>query len=135
MVENIFISRINMSDIVNEALLFDLFYGGKGSGEETEEEIAARMAGAVPEADETTPAFRDITIQDIICKGAKQSIYFNGLPEMKIQNVHLSNIRMSGKKGAQFNQTNGLTLQNVEIEAEQGESIMLSKSVDNVSIE
>ena len=42
---------------------------------------------------------------------------------------------MSGKKGAQFNQTNGLTLQNVEIEAEQGESIMLSKSVDNVSIE
>ena len=93
------------------------------------------MAGAVPEADETTPAFRDITIQDIICKGAKQSIYFNGLPEMKIQNVHLSNIRMSGKKGAQFNQTNGLTLQNVEIEAEQGESIMLSKSVDNVSIE
>ena len=134
-VENIFISRINMSDIVNEALLFDLFYGGKGSGEETEEEIAARMAGAVPEADETTPAFRDITIQDIICKGSKQSIYFNGLPEMKIQNVHLINIRMSGKKGAQFNQTNGLTLQNVEIEAEQGESIMLSKSVDNVSIE
>ena len=134
-VENIFINRINMSDIVNEALLFDLFYGGKGSGEETEEEIAARMGTSIPEADETTPAFRDITIQNIICKGSKQSIYFNGLPEMKIQNVNLANIKMSGKKGAVFNQTNGLTLKNVEVEAEEGESIMLSKSVDNVSIE
>ena len=134
-VENIFINRINMSDIVNEALLFDLFYGGKGSGEETEEEIAARMGASIPEVDETTPAFRDITIQNVICKGSKQSIYFNGLPEMKIQNVNLANIQMSGKKGAQFNQTNGLTMKNVVIEAEEGEAIMLSKSVDNVSIE
>ena len=134
-VENIFINRINMSDIVNEALLFDLFYGGKGSGEETEEEIAARMGGAIPQVDETTPAFRDITIQNVICKGSKQSIYFNGLPEMKIQNVSLANIQMSGKKGAKFNQTNGLTLKNVVVEAEEGEPIMLSNSVDNVSIE
>lgn len=134
-VENIYINRINMSDIVNEALLFDLFYGGKGSGEETEEEIAARMGASVPVADETTPAFRDINIRNIICKGAKQCIYFNGLPEMKIQNVSLANIQMSGKKGALFNQTNGLTMKNVVIEAEQGEAIMLSKSVDNVSIE
>lgn len=134
-VENIFINRINMSDIVNEALLFDLFYGGKGSGEETEEEIAARMGANIPAVDETTPAFRDITIQNVICKGSKQSIYFNGLPEMKIQNVNLANIRMSGKIGAKFNQTNGLTLKNVVIEAEEGEPIMLSGSVDNVSIE
>lgn len=134
-VENIFINRINMSDIVNEALLFDLFYGGKGSGEETEEEIAARMGASIPAVDETTPAFRDITIQNVICKGCKQAIYFNGLPEMKIQNVSLANIRMSGKKGALFNQTNGLTVKNVVIEAEEGEPIMLSNSVDNVSIE
>lgn len=134
-VENIFINRINMSDIVNEALLFDLFYGGKGSGEETEEEIAARMGASIPAVDETTPAFRDITIQNVICKGAKQTIYFNGLPEMKIRNVHLANIHMSGKKGASFNQTNGLTMKNVVIEPEEGEDIMLSRSVDNVSIE
>ena len=134
-VENIFINRINMSDIANEALLFDLFYGGKGSGEETEEEIAARMGAAIPAVDETTPAFRDINIPNIICKGSKQTIYFNGLPEMKIQNVSLANIQMTGKKGAQFNQTNGLTMKNVIIEPEEGESIMLSGSVDNVSIE
>ena len=134
-VENIFINRINMSDIVNEALLFDLFYGGKGSGEETEEEIAARMGANIPPVDETTPAFRDITIQNVICKGAKQCIYFNGLPEMKIQNVNLSGIRMSGVRGAKFNQTNGLTLKNVVIEAEEGEPIMLSGSVDNYSFE
>ena len=94
-----------------------------------------RLVHEHPEADETTPAFRNITISDIICKGSKQCIYFNGLPEMKIQNVHLANIRMSGKKGAQFNQTNGLTMKNVVIEAEEGEPIMLSNSVDNVSIE
>lgn len=134
-VENIFIDNINMTDIPNEALIFDLFYGGKGSGEETEEEIAARMGAAIPEVDETTPAFKNITIQNVICKGAKRAIYFNGLPEQKIQNVSLSNIQMNATQGAYFNQTSGLTINNVQITCTEGEPFNLSASVDNVSQE
>ena len=39
-VENIYINNINMINIPNEPLLFDLFYGGKGAGEESEEDFA-----------------------------------------------------------------------------------------------
>ena len=70
-----------MIDIPNEALLFDLFYGGKGAGEETEEELAGRMKAPVPPVTEETPAFRDIHISNITCKGAGRAMFFNGLPE------------------------------------------------------
>ena len=42
-VENIYINNINMINIPNEPLLFDLFYGGKGAGEESEEDLLSRM--------------------------------------------------------------------------------------------
>lgn len=133
-VENIHISRINMSAIPNEALLFDLFYGGKGAGEETEEEIAARMAAGIPAVSEETPQFRNICIEDVICSGAKRAVYFNGLPEMKIQHVTLRNLRMTAEYGAQFNQTDGLTLHNVQIHNTKGEPFLFT-NVDNLTQE
>lgn len=133
-VENIFVKDITMANIPHEGLVFDLFYGGKGAGEETPEEIAARMAGAIPTADETTPAFRSIVIEDICCKGAKRCIYFNGLPEQKIENVTLRNIHMIGEEGAIFNQTNGLTVSGLHISCEKGEALQLAETVENVTI-
>ena len=118
-VENIYINNICMRSIPNEALLFDLFYGGKGAGEETEEEIAARMAAAIPEVDETTPQFRNINISNVICNGAKRAIYFNGLPEMPIQNVTLRDIHMTADEGATFNKTENITLENVYVNGQQ----------------
>jgi len=134
-VENIWVKNITMTDIPNEGLIFDLFYGGKAAGEETEEEIAARMGGTIPQADITTPAFRNITIQDVTCKGAKRCIYFNGLPEQKIENVTLANIHMSGTEGAIFNQTSGLHVSGLHVTCTQGEALQLSSTVDNVHIE
>ena len=87
-VENIFIRDIYMANIPNEGLLFDLFYGGKGAGEETEEELAARMNAEAPEVSDETPAFRNIVIENVTGRNLKRAIYFNGLPEMKIQNIH-----------------------------------------------
>lgn len=51
-----------MIDIPHEALLFDLFYGGKAAGEETEEDLKGRMKTAVPQVTVETPSFRDIHI-------------------------------------------------------------------------
>lgn len=134
-VENIFVKNITMCDIPNEGLIFDLFYGGKAAGEETEEEIAARMAGAIPTADETTPAFRHITISDVTCHGAKRAIYFNGLPEQKIEDVTLHNIHMTSTEGAIFNQTNGLKVSELHIDCTEGEPLVLNATVENVTIE
>lgn len=130
-VEDIFIKGVNMAAIENDALTFDLFYGGKGVGEETDEEIAARMASEVPDITEETPVFRNIVIEDVVCKGAKRAVYFNGLPEMKIQNVSLNNIRMQAQQGAFFRYTDGLVLNNVVIDAAEGGSMNFA-DVDNV---
>ena len=117
-VENIFINNVNMADIPNEALLFDLFYGGKGAGEETDEEIAARMGAMVPAVTEETPQFRDITIENVICRNAKRPVYFNGLPEMPIRNVTLKHVRMTGGSNSCFNQIENLTIEDVLINGE-----------------
>ena len=117
-VQNIYIKGINMIDIPNEALLFDLFYGGKGAGEETDEEIAQRMGAMIPAVTEETPQFNDIFIEDVVCRGAKRPIYFNGLPEMPIRNVTLQHIRMTGGSNSQFNKVENLTLVDVIINGE-----------------
>ena len=123
-----------MANIPNEALLFDLFYGGKGAGEETEEEIAARMSVATPAVSEETPQFRNIYIENVTALNVHRAMYFNGLPEMKIENVHLSNIRMTAEQGALLRQTNGLTATDVQITARTGESFILAPTVENAQI-
>ena len=134
-VENIFIRDVNMINIPNEGLLFDLFYGGKGAGEETEEEIAARMNAEAPPVSEETPAFRNIVIENVRGANIQRAIYFNGLPEMKIQNVTLSNIAISSTYGALFRQTNGLTIKDVVITPAEGEAFTFAPTVENVKID
>ena len=133
-VENIYINGVNMVNIPNEGLLFDLFYGGKGAGEETEEELAARMNAEAPAVSEETPAFKNIVIENVKGANIKRAIYFNGLPEMKIQNVTLRNIQISANEGALFRQTNGLIIDNVNIQAKKGEAFSLAPTVENVKI-
>lgn len=130
-VENIYIHGVNMWGIPHEALLFDLFYGGKGAGEETEEELAARMAAEAPAVDETTPAFRNIYIEDVTGSDVAKAMYFNGLPEMKIENVNLKDITMTCGKGAVLRQTNGLRVENVNLVPQSGEAWTIAPSVEN----
>lgn len=113
-VEGIYIDGINMIDIPNEALIFDLFYGGKAPGEGGDD--AAQAEAAVPPVTEETPAFRDIYISNVVCKNAGRAMYFNGLPEMPITNVNIKDVVISDAKvGAILSQTNGVSLQNVKI--------------------
>ena len=131
-VENIYIKNVNMVNIPNEGLLFDLFYGGKGAGEETEEELAARMNAEAPEVSEETPAFRNIVIENVKGANINRAIYFNGLPEMKIQNVTLRNINRSADEGALIRQTNGLVTDHVDITVKKGQAITIAPSVENI---
>ena len=131
-VENIYIRNIHMANIPHEALLFDLFYGGKGAGEETEEELAARMNAEAPAVSEETPQFKNIVIEDVIGSHVARAMYFNGLPEMKIENVVLKNIRMTAEQGAIIRQTNGLRVENVEIIPREGEPFTIAPTVENI---
>jgi polygalacturonase len=86
-VENIYLSDIKMVEIKNDAILCDMYYGSKGS-DSTEYKV-----------DETTPQFRKIWMDNIICKGAKRVAFFQGLPEMKIENIKLENSSIDATKG------------------------------------
>lgn len=127
-VENIHIHNINMIDIPHEALLFDLFYGGKAVGEETAEELAGRMKAEVPPVTEETPAFRDIYISNVTARGVGRAMFFNGLPEMPIRNVHIKDVTVSrAEKGIEISQAENVTIENTVVESE-GEMLQIKNS-------
>jgi hypothetical protein len=92
-----------------------MYYGGKSVSE-------MKAAGIEPDnttkvaVDETTPIFRNIFIQDVVCNGAGRAMEFNGLPEMPIDNIRLKNITIRAKEGAVFqNVTENVSQENVKI--------------------
>ncbi|EJW99349.1 polygalacturonase [gut metagenome] len=116
-VEDIYINNIHMINIPHEPLLFDLFYGGKGAGEETEEELAGRMKATIPPVTEETPAFRNIHISNVICNGSGRAMFFNGLPEMPIENITVKNVIINdAKQGIVISQAQNVILENVSVE-------------------
>ena len=60
--------------------------------------------------------FRNIHISNVTCKGAGRAMFFNGLPEMPIDNVNISNVTISdAKQGITISQARNVTLENVHI--------------------
>ncbi len=133
-VENIWISDIDMTNIPAEPLLFDLFYGGKSALEAKEDEANGNVQPVVLQAvDETTPQFRNINIKNVVCQGAGRAMYFNGLPEMNVKNVSLKNIYIHADTGAVISETDGVTLNNVQIFPKTGDPIIY-RNAKNVVI-
>jgi polygalacturonase len=97
-VENIFISHIEMMNIPTQAISFNLYYNGKSASEDLEEGPGGKVEKLLPVTAET-PQFRNILIRDVNCKGAYQGIYLQGLPEMNLENIRLENIRMESDFG------------------------------------
>ena len=129
-VEGIYIHNINMIDIPHEALLFDLFYGGKGAGEETEDDLEGRMKSSVPPVTEKTPAFRDIHITNVTCKNVGRAMFFNGLPEMPIRNVHVKDVVVTdAKQGIVISQAENVSIENVKIDTK-GTALQVKQAKD-----
>ena len=72
--------------------------------------------------DETTPCFRDIYINHVICRTARRAAYFNGLPEMPVKNVQITDLEVNNaKEGIVINNTDGVKLENINVSAEKHE--------------
>ena len=120
-----------MINIPAEPLLFDLFYGGKGAGEESEEDLLKRMKTAIPPVTEETPSFRNIHISNIYCKGSGRAMFFNGLPEMPINNITVKNVVMTNaKEGAVISYANGVIMENIKIVTAGGDLVKVKNSKD-----
>ena len=113
LVSNIFIRKISMFDIQTDAVTFDLYYGGKSVVEVMESGEKSNNIDMKP-VDETTPEFRDIYIEDVVCRNANRALFFNGLPEKPIENIHLKNIRISANIPSEFHNCRNITRENVQ---------------------
>lgn len=134
-VENIYISEIDMINIPTDAINFNLFYGGNSPVLEADQSAddEARDETPVPVSEET-PSFKDIYMKNIRVTGSGVGANFQGLPEMNLQNVVLENATLEAEKGIIAVDTDGLILKGVKVIPGQGSALTLYNS-KNVEVE
>lgn len=112
-VENIYISNINMTNIVTEAIGFNLFYGG--STPNFEEKNVLPKEEKRYQVTEETPSFRNIFMENIQVAGAQKAGFFMGLPEMNLKNIQLKNSILKADQGIEIIDADGMEFSNVKI--------------------
>lgn len=133
-VENIYISDIDMLDIPTNAISFNLYYGGMSVSEMMEEGKDANAKENIPEVSDETPQFKDISIRNIKVKGAYQAIYLQGLPEMNLENVVLENLVMEAENGLFCMDAEDISIKNLKLITSKFPALSFY-NVKNVSVE
>ncbi len=146
-VENIHIDNINMINIPTDCILFDLHYTGLSASDalkQKQEREAERQrliaAGLpvpeeeVPAVTEETPQFKDIYINNVTCQGAMRAFYFNGLPEMPVTNINITNAQVTADYGIEINESQRINISNVELHLPEGIPPFISEHAEQVSI-
>ena len=103
-----------MLDIRGEALLFDLYYWVKNA------------PSTIPPVDETTPQFRNITINGVTSFNSGMSVKFNGLPEMPIENIKVRNSIFTARQGGLLSESVDIDFRNVSISASEGSAMKIN---------
>jgi len=124
-VENIYVNHIAMTDVINDSFLFDLYYGGKSVSEAMEDGSLNKGSSVVVPVTEETPVFRNIFVRDIVSRNAGRAMFFNGLPEMKISNIHVENMEITAKLGAELSEADGVQFKNVHIKSTSGKAFLI----------
>lgn len=129
-VENIYISDIYMFNIETESFLFDLYYGGKSATETLEDGDKVSDNEINYPVNEETPVFRNIFVKNLISRNARRAMFFNGLPEMKISNIHIEDVKITAQLGAELSNSKDIIFKNVHIVPQTGSALIL-KEVEN----
>ncbi|MBS7253779.1 glycoside hydrolase family 28 protein [Flavobacterium branchiicola] len=116
-VENIFISDIFMTDIPSQAISFDLYYGGKSIAE-TLAEGGTQVKNKIMPVNEETPQFKNISIKNVTIAGAYQAVFLQGLPEMNLENIEISNLTAKAQNGFSIIDANGIKIINAKVDIE-----------------
>jgi polygalacturonase len=107
LVKDIFIKDIFMSQILDAAILFDTYYEDVPAGA-TADSVRTTLR-------DKTPNFRDFTISNVYCNGAKTAIAITGLPEMPVNHITFNNVVISANTGVQSTDASDITFNNVNI--------------------
>ncbi len=118
-VEKIYISNVRMEDIPGDAVNFNLYYGGKSPLDERTGTAETNL----PPVTEATPQFRDIHIENVICRSAQSAIVLQGLPEMPLRDITLKNISITSQKGVFVTDAEEIRFENVRVENKTGAAL------------
>jgi len=123
-VRDIYVDNITMSNIPNEAILFETSYEDKAVGKSKN---ASTDANA-----EKIPFFTEFHISNVKCTGARTAIVVNGLPEQKTTKIYFENLDMKTDRGFICKDAENITLKNVKIDAQ--EPIYQTNGCKNINI-
>ncbi|MFQ5810862.1 MAG: glycosyl hydrolase family 28 protein, partial [Armatimonadota bacterium] len=116
-VENIRVSNLVMRNITDAAFSITMFYGGNRD--------------EVLPVDETTPQFRNIHMSDVIVTDSRRAALIEGLPEMPIRDISLSNIVVeSAGSGIRCWTATGVALSNVVVNPDRGPALIMENVRD-----
>ncbi|QXU41554.1 glycoside hydrolase family 28 protein [Pedobacter sp. D749] len=132
-VENIYINNINMIDIPGEAILFDMYYAAVDPVPLAGEKREVIKTVTVP-VTEATPQFKNFYIKDVVANGAEKAIFFRGLPEMNIKDIHLENVTIKAKKGIEIIEATGIFLKNVNVITDNTSPVVMIQNGSNINI-
>lgn len=130
-VENIYITDINMKDIGGEAILFDMYYMAKDPVPLAGEKREAPKVELLPVTD-ATPQFRGFYVKNVVCNGADKAIFIRGLPEMSIKNIDLEDINIQSKMGVICEEATDIKIKNLTLNVTDSNpviSVLNSKNV------
>lgn len=129
-VENIFIKNISMRDIVNEAILFDMYYGGKSPGES--DTVKTEVTFPVTEA---TPAFRNFYVDNVACNGAAKALMIRGLPEMSIKGIHIENSTFKTNNGIDIIEAQDISIKNIRLEGKNSNPLINIQNGNGITLD
>jgi DNA sulfur modification protein DndE len=126
-VENIYCSDISMTNILGEAILFDMYYNGKDFAEsESNPKIETKPVS------EETPVFKNFLIQNISCIGASRGIVIRGLPEMNVQNIAIENSAIEAKKGIYCIEGDNIRFKNIRFSVTEDATLAMISNSKNL---
>jgi len=132
-VENIFVSDINMTNIPGEAILFDMYYMAKDPVPQSGEKNELPVMKAEP-VNAGTPQFQNFHIRNVVCKGAETGIMVRGLPEMSIKNITIENAVLQSNKGFICIEGENINLKNVSL-ITKDKTVMQIQNSSNVTMD
>lgn len=125
LIEDIFIDGVQMRAIENEAILFDMYYGGSSPEVEAQKPLESRRGEPV---NDRTPRFQNFSIKNVVCNGAARAMLIHGLPEMPVKNITLENVSISAGMGALCLDAEGVQLNGCRIVPDSGPVVELRQS-------
>lgn len=118
-VEDITIKNIYMANIIEEAFIFTMGYVLRNLETDRTDEVSSYVREDIPE-------FKNIAMENIVCRNAKMGIKIEGLRALPIHHLSFKNIEIEAENDIAISNAENIVMENVKIKA-LGKSLELNE--------